>query len=399
MAKVVFTPNIQRHVACPEAEAAGRTVREVLDNVFAENAQARGYVLDDQSALRKHMTIFRRRADDPRPRAPRRSGDRDQHDPCVPGAVRRLMMSDKLARFDPQGPVHGGAQAQRHGRSRQSISWATTSSLTLTDPPRRATLCGARPRPFRRQAAPLDGERLGGDRGAGLSAEARRLRRERHVGPAARLEHGPHLGAGSRAAPTSPACSGAARCPAACSARATTARAGRSCARCGTIPSASNGWAAAPTCPASIRSASTRAIRSACRIGGLDRRRLAHRGRAAQPGRCAARACAPNTCRRSRRTIPIAQDVHCLVQCPAAPRAHVGAAPQRHLRLLRRGPDASREITGVEPSTFGFAVAVHPQRSRHRLVRARDQGREAHPARRQARGHAHARRRQDLRDR
>ena len=58
MAKVVFTPNVQRHVACPEAQASGRTVREVLDHVFAENPQARSYVLDDQSALRRHMTIF-----------------------------------------------------------------------------------------------------------------------------------------------------------------------------------------------------------------------------------------------------------------------------------------------------------------------------------------------------
>ena len=58
MAKVVFTPNIQRHVECPEAEAPGRTVREVLDRVFAENPRARGYVLDDQAALRRHMSIF-----------------------------------------------------------------------------------------------------------------------------------------------------------------------------------------------------------------------------------------------------------------------------------------------------------------------------------------------------
>jgi molybdopterin synthase sulfur carrier subunit len=58
MAKVVFTPNVQRHVACPQAQAPGRNVREVLDNVFADNPQARSYVLDDQSALRKHMTIF-----------------------------------------------------------------------------------------------------------------------------------------------------------------------------------------------------------------------------------------------------------------------------------------------------------------------------------------------------
>ena len=58
MAKVVFTVNIQRHVHCPQAEVPGRTVREVLDKVFAENPQARTYVLDDQSGLRKHMTIF-----------------------------------------------------------------------------------------------------------------------------------------------------------------------------------------------------------------------------------------------------------------------------------------------------------------------------------------------------
>ena len=58
MAKVVFTPNMQRHVWCPETGAPGQTVREVLDNVFSENLQVRSYVLDDQSGLRKHMTIF-----------------------------------------------------------------------------------------------------------------------------------------------------------------------------------------------------------------------------------------------------------------------------------------------------------------------------------------------------
>ena len=58
MTKVVFTPNIQRHVACPEAEALGATVREVLDAVFTENRRARSYVLDDQGALRRHMSIF-----------------------------------------------------------------------------------------------------------------------------------------------------------------------------------------------------------------------------------------------------------------------------------------------------------------------------------------------------
>ena len=58
MARVVFTPNIQRHVECPESEAPGATVREVLEGVFANNPRARSYVLDDQSALRRHMTVF-----------------------------------------------------------------------------------------------------------------------------------------------------------------------------------------------------------------------------------------------------------------------------------------------------------------------------------------------------
>jgi len=58
MPRVVFTPNIQRHVVCPDASACGHTVREVLNSVFAGNAPARSYVLDDQAGLRKHMTVF-----------------------------------------------------------------------------------------------------------------------------------------------------------------------------------------------------------------------------------------------------------------------------------------------------------------------------------------------------
>ena len=58
MPRVTFTQNIQRHVACPPMEVSGVTVREALEAVFRENPGARGYVLDDQSALRKHMTVF-----------------------------------------------------------------------------------------------------------------------------------------------------------------------------------------------------------------------------------------------------------------------------------------------------------------------------------------------------
>ncbi|MBI4421330.1 MAG: MoaD/ThiS family protein [Gemmatimonadetes bacterium] len=58
MVTVSFTQNIQRHVACPTTHTRGRTVREVLDEVFVANPRARSYVLDDQGALRKHMVIF-----------------------------------------------------------------------------------------------------------------------------------------------------------------------------------------------------------------------------------------------------------------------------------------------------------------------------------------------------
>ena len=58
MATVRFTESIQRHVQCPTREIAGTTVRDVLDGYFADNERARGYVLDDQGALRKHMAIF-----------------------------------------------------------------------------------------------------------------------------------------------------------------------------------------------------------------------------------------------------------------------------------------------------------------------------------------------------
>ncbi len=58
MVRILFTANIQRHVECPEANADGATLREVLDNAFKENTRARAYVLDDQASLRKHMTIF-----------------------------------------------------------------------------------------------------------------------------------------------------------------------------------------------------------------------------------------------------------------------------------------------------------------------------------------------------
>jgi hypothetical protein len=58
VAKVSFTQNLVRHVECPTEVVDGTTVRAVLDAVFAKNPRLRGYVLDDQGALRRHMMVF-----------------------------------------------------------------------------------------------------------------------------------------------------------------------------------------------------------------------------------------------------------------------------------------------------------------------------------------------------
>jgi molybdopterin synthase sulfur carrier subunit len=58
MPRVVFTSNLQRHVNCPETEVAAGTLGEVLAQVFAAQPQARGYVLDEQGHLRKHVVVF-----------------------------------------------------------------------------------------------------------------------------------------------------------------------------------------------------------------------------------------------------------------------------------------------------------------------------------------------------
>ncbi len=58
MARVRFTQNLQRHLPCPDLDVPGGTVREVLAAAFAQSPALRGYVLDEQGALRRHMVVF-----------------------------------------------------------------------------------------------------------------------------------------------------------------------------------------------------------------------------------------------------------------------------------------------------------------------------------------------------
>lgn len=56
--RITFTSSLQRHVACPPEPVGGATVREALDEYFTRHPPVRGYVLDEQGALRQHVVVF-----------------------------------------------------------------------------------------------------------------------------------------------------------------------------------------------------------------------------------------------------------------------------------------------------------------------------------------------------
>ena len=58
MPRIVFTPHLQRHLACPPQTVAAGTVREALEQVFSANEPLRGYIVDERFRLRKHVVIF-----------------------------------------------------------------------------------------------------------------------------------------------------------------------------------------------------------------------------------------------------------------------------------------------------------------------------------------------------
>ena len=58
MAHLFFAASIQRHIAVPAREVAASSVDEALAAVFADEPRLRGYILDDQGALRRHLSVF-----------------------------------------------------------------------------------------------------------------------------------------------------------------------------------------------------------------------------------------------------------------------------------------------------------------------------------------------------
>jgi sulfur carrier protein ThiS len=58
MPTVLFTSALQRFLPAPTTRVAGKTVGEALAAVFAAQPRLRGYVLDDQGALRRHVAVY-----------------------------------------------------------------------------------------------------------------------------------------------------------------------------------------------------------------------------------------------------------------------------------------------------------------------------------------------------
>lgn len=58
MPTIRFTPQLRRFIATPEVHSDATTLRPALEDAFAHNPQLRGYVLDDQGALRANVVVF-----------------------------------------------------------------------------------------------------------------------------------------------------------------------------------------------------------------------------------------------------------------------------------------------------------------------------------------------------
>ena len=58
MPTISFTSALQRFLTAPSAKVEGATLGEALAAVFASRPALRGYVLDDQGALRRHVAVY-----------------------------------------------------------------------------------------------------------------------------------------------------------------------------------------------------------------------------------------------------------------------------------------------------------------------------------------------------
>ena len=58
MSTVEFAPALTRHVACPKQQVQAESLGAALEAAFRAAPALRGYVLDEQGAVRKHVAVF-----------------------------------------------------------------------------------------------------------------------------------------------------------------------------------------------------------------------------------------------------------------------------------------------------------------------------------------------------
>ena len=58
MPTISFARALQRYMVSPFATVPGATVGDALGTVFASRSTLRGYVVDDQGALRRHVVVY-----------------------------------------------------------------------------------------------------------------------------------------------------------------------------------------------------------------------------------------------------------------------------------------------------------------------------------------------------
>ncbi len=165
----------------------------------------------------------------------------------------------------------------------------------------------------------------------------------------------------------------------------------------GRCPIEANGLEEATTTPGFIPSASIREIPSEwpspfpAVVCGSPRME-ASRGRSLEA------ACAMNTCRRSELTNQDVQDPHRMVLCPAAPHRFW---VQHHNGIFRSDDEGRQwhELTTARPSSFGFAVAVHPHDPDTAWFVPATRDSDRYPVNAQFGGQRDPQRRQDVRSR
>src|SRR5688500_5882168 len=58
MPRVSFSAHLQRHVPTPELEVKAASLREALAKACMDRPKLRGYILDEQGRLRRHVAVY-----------------------------------------------------------------------------------------------------------------------------------------------------------------------------------------------------------------------------------------------------------------------------------------------------------------------------------------------------